>query len=283
VFQSYPVDNLYHFGIDTASYNLQELFGDVEVVCVMGSADRARAFAEKVAAELYPAVKEVRAIGKTERTSLFKVGKVMSLAHGMGNPSASIFWHEVSKLLWHAKVDFAKLKVIRMGTSGGVGVPAGSVVLTTEACDGTLELGYEHVALGRKTRYPAKADESLNDEILAAWKDSGDFKITRGLTMVTDDYYEGQGRRDGAFATWYDDSEKLDFLNRAQAMGVANIEMEATGFLYFFQKLGVRATVIDGALLDRLEGDQHDVPPATVKVWAERPQDVIMKYLTSVL
>lgn len=38
-------DFLYHLGFDTNSQNLQEMFGDVRVVCMGGSAHRMKAFA----------------------------------------------------------------------------------------------------------------------------------------------------------------------------------------------------------------------------------------------
>ena len=50
-----------------------------------------------------------------------------------------------------------------------------------------------------------------------------------GKTMSVDDFYEGQGRLDGAFCD-YEEQDKLEFLKKAQEKGVINIEMES---LYF--------------------------------------------------
>merc|ERR1719281_1830597 len=144
-------------------------------------------------------------LSKSDRCSLFKVGTIMSVSHGMGTPSCLIFLHEVSKLLFHAKADLANIAIIRLGTSGGIGVPGGTVVLAEQGVDACLELGYERIALGRKTREPAVADASLNDEIIAANKDASDpldFELVKGLTIATDDYYDAQGRRDGALPAW---------------------------------------------------------------------------------
>lgn len=38
-------DTLYHLGFDTKIHNLKEMFGDVRVVCMGGSAHRMKAFA----------------------------------------------------------------------------------------------------------------------------------------------------------------------------------------------------------------------------------------------
>lgn len=280
-FQKYPIDNLYHLGLDTSN-DLSHMFKGVEVVCMMGSPSRAQAFAEKVT-ELFPESSKVPDnLAKTDRCALFKVGKVVSISHGMGNPSCLIFLHEVSKLMYHAKVDFSKLKFLRLGTSGGVGVPHGTVCLTEEACDGELQSGYEHIALGVKKRWPTKGDVALNDDIVQAFaeaQESYNFEVRRGVTMSTDDYYEGQGRLDGALETWYNEEDKMKFLEKAQAQGVVNIEMESTCFLFFFNRLGARATIIGAALLDRLQGDQHSVSYESIKEFSLRPQLVVMEYL----
>jgi len=209
-----------------------------------------------------------------------KVGKVLIVSHGMGNPSCSIFLHETAKLLWHAKVDFSKIRLIRLGTSGGLGVPAGTVVVASQAMDATLELGYELVSLGEKMRLPAVADRQLNDALLQS--NSGlSYQVTEGITIATDDYYEGQGRLDGAFETWYSESDKCCFLQKANSKGAINMEMEATVFLAFFQRLNLPATVVCATLLDRLKGDQHVEGPEKIKEYSARPQDVAINYLRS--
>lgn len=208
VFQSYPVDNLYHLGLDTAG-PLQEIFGGITTVCMMGSPGRAAAFAKVLSAS--QGCEAPVNLAKTDRCNMFKVGKVISMSHGMGCPSMLIFAHEVTKLLFHAKADLTKVRLIRLGTSGGVGVAGGTVVLTDQGMDATLELGYEHVALGRKTREPAVADAMLTEEIIAANRTVDEplgFDLVKGTTICTDDYYDAQGRMDGALPLWYTEEEK---------------------------------------------------------------------------
>lgn len=282
VFQTYPVDNLYHFGLDTATDPLKIMFGDVTTVCMMGSPGRAEAFAFKLAEA--SGLKEPSNLSKTDRCQLFKVGRVVSLSHGMGCASCSIFLHEVSKLLFHAKADLAKVSMIRLGTSGGVGVSGGTVVLAEQGMDATLELGYDHIALGRKRREPAIADASLNDAIISANRNAPEalgFDLLKGVTIATDDYYDAQGRRDGALPVWYSEEEKIDFLKSAYDKGVRNMEMEVTVFLWFFHKLGMRAAVACAALLNRLEGDQHAHSREQIHEWSLRPQKVVMNYLSA--
>lgn len=70
---------------------------------------------------------DVEEIGCKKRYVLYKVGPVLCCSHGMGGPSISILLHEIAKLLRYAEADAVW---IRMGTCGGVGVEAGSVVIS---------------------------------------------------------------------------------------------------------------------------------------------------------
>uniref|UniRef100_A0A1I7X8G8 PNP_UDP_1 domain-containing protein n=1 Tax=Heterorhabditis bacteriophora TaxID=37862 RepID=A0A1I7X8G8_HETBA len=68
--------------------------------------------------------------------------------HGMGSPSLSIMLVEAFKLMHHAKAH--DVKFIRLGTSGGVGVEPGTVVVSTAAMNGELEDKYVQWIAGRK-------------------------------------------------------------------------------------------------------------------------------------
>ena len=72
--------------------------------------------------------------------------------------------------------------------------------------------------------------------------------------MCCDDFYEGQGRLDGAICE-YTEQDKMDYLERASEKGVRNIEMESLQFGSFCNKINVRSIVICVALLNRLKGD----------------------------
>ena len=64
----------------------------------------------------------------------------MVCSHGMGGPSISILLNEIAKLLIYAKADAIW---IRVGTSGGVGLEAGSIAITLESLNPTLEPYHE--------------------------------------------------------------------------------------------------------------------------------------------
>lgn len=64
--------------------------------------------------------------------------------HGIGIPSMTILLQEVIKLLHYAK---AKDPIIfRIGTSGGLSVPPGSVVVSTFGLNGYLGKSYDFVS-----------------------------------------------------------------------------------------------------------------------------------------
>lgn len=77
------------------------------------------------------------------RYSMYKVGPVLSVSHGMGVPSISILLHEMIKLCSHAKCKDPIF--IRIGTCGGIGVEGGTVVVSNDAVDGLLRSVHEMV------------------------------------------------------------------------------------------------------------------------------------------
>ncbi len=249
-----PPDYLYHLGLHSGQ-DLAKMFGDTRFVCMGGSADRARKFTHMVlpylALEL-PVGHALTPIGKTERFTLYKVGPVISVNHGMGMPSMSILLHEITKLLRYAGA--RDVTYIRIGTSGGLGVPPGTVVVATGAVNGALEAYHELSVLGLKRSLPALLDAGLAAEVLAYR--GLDIPAVLGVTMGTHCFYEGQGRLDGALCE-YGEKEKMAFLRRAhREAGVCNIEMEATYFAAFTHRLGIKSVLMCATLLDRLEGDQ---------------------------
>ena len=69
---------------------------------------------------------------------------VLSLfQHGMGMPSLSILLHELIKLVHYAGCE--DVVFIRMGTSGGLGLKPGSVVVTETAVNEMFEPTYQLV------------------------------------------------------------------------------------------------------------------------------------------
>ena len=163
-----PVSLFYpppHFPSRATRDDLQRFFHDVKFVCMGGSVGRMAEFAQTVADELgelesvaIPYGMRPSAIGKTDRYSMFKVGPVLISSHGMGQPSMSILLHEVAKLLDYAGADDPVF--IRLGTSGGLGVKPGTVVVTNEGMNGMLGSDYTLPVNGKMISRPAKFHEA---------------------------------------------------------------------------------------------------------------------------
>uniref|UniRef100_A0A3Q2PN09 Uridine phosphorylase 1 n=1 Tax=Fundulus heteroclitus TaxID=8078 RepID=A0A3Q2PN09_FUNHE len=273
-------DFLYHINLGTKTNNLPEMFGDVKFVCLGGSSNRMKAFIELIAGELgmedpkseYPNICE-----GTDRYVMYKVGPVLSVSHGMGIPSMAIVFHEIIKLLHHARCK--DVTVIRIGTSGGIGVEPGTVVVSKEAVDPiTFKPTFEQVILGKMVVRNTKLDSGLAEELLECSKEFSQFKTVIGNTVCTLDFYEGQARLDGAFC-YYTEKDKMDYLKKVKEAGVCNMEMESTVFASMCELSGLRGAVVCVALLNRLNGDQIDSPHEVLEDYQHRPQLLVASYI----
>lgn len=231
------------------------------------------------------------------RYAMYKVGPVLSISHGMGVPSIGILLHEMIKLCHHAKCKDPIF--IRIGTCGGIGVQGGTVVVSNDAVDGLMRSSYEMVnsytltsqiplfiilplplqtILGKTVLRPAKLDQQLVKELKSLTSPEDPFKTVEGKTMCANDFYEGQGRLDGAFCE-YGEEEKLEFLRKLANFGVVNIEMECTVFGAMTYMAGIRGAIVCVALLDRLHGDQVETPKATLTEWQNRPKILVSRLI----
>lgn len=267
-------DFLYHFGLD-ASMDLEAMFGDTKFVCMGGSALRAEIFAQKLAEELEIALPEngPQPIGKTERFSLYKIGPVISVNHGMGMPSLSILLHEITKLLHYAGA--ADVTYLRIGTSGGLGVKPGTVVVADEGLNGELEPTYKLAILGKIVERPTQLDMVIANEIMAC---RGEIEAVIGKTCGTDCFYEGQARLDGAICE-YTEKDKMEFLQKAHDKGVRNFEMEAPEFAAFCKKLNIPAADLCTTLLNRFNGDQVTSTKEELAAFSDNAQRMAITYI----
>uniref|UniRef100_A0A8D0EEJ3 Uridine phosphorylase n=1 Tax=Salvator merianae TaxID=96440 RepID=A0A8D0EEJ3_SALMN len=272
-------DILYHLDLGTKTHNLPAMFGDIKFVCVGGSPNRMKAFAQFMHKELglEGDGKDIKDIcAGTDRYSMYKVGPVLSISHGMGVPSISIMLHELIKLLHHAKC--CDVTIIRIGTSGGLGIEPGSVVITDIAVDSFFKPQFEQVILDNVVVRSTELDRDLAEELLEYSRECKDFPTLLGHTMCTYDFYEGQGRLDGALCS-FSHEKKLEYLKRAYNAGVRNIEMESTVFAAMCRLCGLKAAVVCVTLLNRLEGDQIRAPHEVLVEYQQRPQKLISVFI----
>ncbi|CAF0848498.1 unnamed protein product [Didymodactylos carnosus] len=269
------VDYYYHLGLNS-TFDLKSNFGDVKYVLMCGSAVRAYEIIQRVIQSLkirLPVGQTLAPIGKTERYSMFKVGPVISISHGMGKPSASIMLHEITKLLSAAGV-YDPI-YIRIGTSGGVGIEGGTVVIANGVVNGLLQPYHPVAVLGKIINRPAKVDLKIAKEIYDL---RGDIPAIMGTTMSTDDFYEGQARIDGAICD-YDMEDKLEFLKRAYDAGVRNIEMEGNCCAAFCTRLNIHFVMVCVAYLNRLNGDGVSASPQQLTQYESNAITLVLRYI----
>ncbi|XP_055065662.2 uridine phosphorylase 1 [Misgurnus anguillicaudatus] len=269
-------DFLYHFNLGTSSHDLPAMFGDVKFVCVGGSSSRMAAFTKYIAKELGEKGEYSNLCVDIDRYVMYKVGPVLSISHGMGIPSIAIMLHELIKLLYHARC--TDVTVIRLGTSGGLDLEPGTVVVTKRAVDSMLKPSFEQIILGKPVVRNTELDSKLAEELLKCGEELGKFKTVIGDTMCTLDFYEGQGRLDGAFCS-YTEEDKMRYLDQICKAGVCNIEMESTVFAAMCKQSNLRAAVVCVTIVNRMNGDQITTPHEVMDEYQSRPQVLVGHYI----
>lgn len=198
----------------------------------------------------------------------------------MGMPSMSILLHEMIKLVTYAECKDPVF--IRMGTSGGLGIEPGTVVVTENAFNEMLQNTYEFIILGKRVPRPAVFDENVISSILDCHLPEDHFDIIKGGTMGTNDFYEAQGRTDGAVCD-FSEEERMKFLRKVQEKGIKNIEMESTLFAAITKHTGIRAATICVTFIDRLKGDKVTVSSNEKLELESRPQLVVGRFIKNLL
>ena len=270
-------DFLYHLGFGTAD-NLPEKFGDVRYVIMGGSNTRMELMAYYLQAKLQKNLSRPTDLAiKGGRYSLYKVGPCICVNHNIGASTLSVVLHEISKLIYHAGIPAELVHFIRLGTSGGIGVEPGTVVIATGACDSLKRTDFHTTACGKVMTMPMVLDNNKANEIHQIAKKLK-IKSELGKTMGTDDFYLAQGRLDGYFCD-YNVDDKMKFLEELHEFGVRNIEMEAHILSAFTFKAGFKCSIVCCALLNRLNGDQVLTPKATMKEWESYPLQIVSEYV----
>ena len=169
---------------------------------------------------------------------------------------------------------------MRIGTSGGLGIPAGTVVATTEGVNGKLESCYEQIVLGKEVKHETLLDTDLAKLAVSLSNVAGKEPVpcVLGKTIGTNDFYEGQGRFDGAVVS-YSAQDRIDWLQKAYDSGVRNIEMESTCFAAWCHRMKIPGMIICAVLLNRLEGDQVTATPEQLQQYSANAQEIALRVI----
>jgi uridine phosphorylase len=276
------VDSYYHLGISSDDPIVAEM-RNVKAVVMGGSGGRMRVFAEQWAQERGGSF---ICLPKEDRFTVCLSGGVLFASHGMGTPSASIAVQELMRLMYFAKggdlSELEKIFWVRVGTSGGVGLEPGSVVVTTEALMSDLEPYRVVDGPNGEIKFDPHFPAHVVQGILDANADK-EFPVVSGKTVCTNEFFLEQFRLDGAIRLTTPE-RKLEWLRWLDSQGVRNIEMEGAMLAGYLNYWGFTSfAMICVALLNRLEGDQVPYTPQELAEFSERAGDVMFTYLRTIV
>jgi uridine phosphorylase len=276
-------DVYYHFGVASSDPILTPL-REVKAVVIAGSGGRIKEFADRWSALNGGA--PIVAFPKEDRFVTRYTAGVLFASHGMGMPSASIALQELMRMVFFLKDgDLDALDEVfwaRVGTSGGVGFPGGTVVVSTDGLMADLK-PYRLLNGGTGLywfdgRFPVDTITAIIEANAAA-----DIPIVAGKTVAGNEFFLEQFRLDGAICLETPET-KAGWLRWLYDSGVANIEMEGAmiaGYLNYwgFPKFAMICTT----LLNRLAGDQVTASPAQLHKFSEDSGVALFNYLKASL
>jgi uridine phosphorylase len=137
--------------------------------------------------------------------------------------------------------------------------------------------------LGKELSRSTKGNQDLVDDLLnigKVYEQEKGISVISGKTLCAHDFYEGQGRLDGAFCE-YTMENKFEFLNQCYEHNVKNIEMESLCFFGLLNHAKIRAGVVCVTLVDRLNGDQVSISHDLNVEFQERPFKLVADYIKS--
>ena len=272
-------DVYYHFGVVSSDPLLTKMW-DVKAVIMAGSGSRIEEFAERWS-ELNGGT-EIVAFPKEDRFVTRYTAGVLFASHGMGMPSASIALQELMRMVFFLKRgDLDAMDEVfwcRVGTSGGVGLPVGTVVVTSEGLMADLRpYRLLNGGIGEywfDGHFPADTSNAI-----AAANEYADFDIISGKTVAGNEFFLEQFRLDGALCLETSES-KMGWLRWLQENGVVNIEMEGAMIAGYLNHWGFsKFAMICCTLLNRLEGDQVTASPEQLHKFSEDSGVALFNYL----
>ncbi|MDD3266061.1 MAG: hypothetical protein PHC75_02635 [Burkholderiales bacterium] len=273
----------FHFGIELSNENLAKFSGITHVI-MQGSTNRAKVLAKKLAHEVLNIDSNffdpINIINSAD-FAIYRIGKILSISHGMGNTTMDTVLHALTKILHYAGNN--KVEYIRVGTSGGIGIKPGTVVITKQAFMPDLSPYYATNELDKQVNIPTQFNQKLVNKIYSAQPDNLSFDIIIGNSIAADDFYLGQCRYDGAMQSRQDEEWRKEFFNNIRDLDIYNFEMESSALAAFCHQAEIPATMIAVTLLNRLESDQVTSSAEKLAEFSDHSHLVIINYIKSII
>ncbi len=273
------VDYYYHLGTSSDDPILSK-FKNIKSVIMCGSGGRIKELASKWSKLNKDA--EIIALPKEDRFVTRYCADVLFASHGMGMPSASIAIQELMRLTYFLKDgnldELDKIFWCRVGTSGGVGVEGGDVIVTTESLMGDLK-PYRLINGGfGEYWFGGEFPPSVISDIINS-TNNAKFNVVAGKTIGANDFFLEQFRLDGAVCMETSDS-KMNWLTWIHENGVKNIEMEGPMIAGYLNHWGFsKFAMICCSIVNRLNGDQITSTPEELKSFDSNAATVLFNYL----
>jgi uridine phosphorylase len=276
-------DVYYHFGVASTDPVLAKL-RDVKAVIMAGSGGRIKEFAQRWS-ELN-AGSEIVAFPKEDRFVTRYTAGVLFASHGMGMPSASIALQELMRMVFFLKAgDLDAMDEVfwcRVGTSGGVGLPGGTVIVSSEGLMADLK-PYRLLNGGTGEYWFDGRFPTTTSQAIIAANEHTDFEIVAAKTVAGNEFFLEQFRLDGAICLETPET-KMGWLRWLHDNGVANIEMEGAMLAGYLNWWGFsQFAMICCTLLNRLEGDQVTATAAQLHKYSEDSGVALFNYLAASL
>ena len=162
----------------------------VKYVCMQGSGIRSLEFAKRLMSEFANCAENYFIpidLIPSSKFNMYRVGDVLLVSHGMGNPSVLTLLNDLTKLMYYA--GNKNFEYIRIGTSGGIGISPGNVVITDTTYTPDLQPFYTMQILDKEYKYQTIFDANLNKKIINSQPSNLKFKILCGNSVCANDFY----------------------------------------------------------------------------------------------
>lgn len=268
---------LYHIGYrfpeDAAV--VQSAFKSVRVVLLCGTFSRAT----KLSLSFGP--NACNNFSRTDRFMLLRpLPTVLIASHGIGLGSIDCLLNDIHNLLTVANTPSYAL--IRLGSSGGVGVAPGTLVVTRDALNAALRPELAVTVLGTVRNLAARLDAALSRQLFEFVREHSELPCVMGDTVCAETFFDSQARTDGADPLFSHDDARA-YLQRCSRAGVKNIEMECLPLAAFAHRVRVPAAVVCVAFIDRLVEETPTQDAAKLMAYETCAVNAVVEFVKQML
>lgn len=284
---------LYHIGyrFPEDGHIVRELFSDISVVLLCGTPSRAAKLARATAGDKSEMLLNYC---RTDRFTVFRpTPRVLVASHGIGLGSIDCLLQDIYHMLLASGV--TDWLFLRVGSSGGVGVPPGTIVVSRRALNSNLQPDLVVKALGKEYHFPGRLSNTISNHFFdfvqkrqaqqkqkqLLQKDSQWYRnstVVLADTLCAETFFDAQGRVDGVKPP-YTNEERKEYLLRCFREGVRNIEMESLPLAAFAARVGLPALVVSAVFVDRLKSETPTDTFDMLSEFENRCVDLVVQFV----